>query len=157
MISRLFILTLLLGVSSIAFSADLNERPKSELGEAPRHELLKCYSAEQGTVWMSFGHLIRHGSSKLETFAAEIAYFPNDGMPYRKVYWTFQESLDAVAVRVRETGMAVEFTAEGLDRRLHKIQLIQNPKVKQSFLGNWMMTNALSGEVINGPAFCTVH
>lgn len=146
-------IALSLGLMIVSFVA------QADLSKAPRVEMMKCYAPENGTVWMSFGHLVRWDSDQLETFVAEVAYFPVSGNPYRKVYWKYQESLDEIQVRVREKGLAVEFqsSAEELGQIQHVIQLVKDEKSPSSYHGNWRSTGLQTGQVSNSQAGCTVH
>ena len=136
----------------VFFSGLAAAQAPSGIQDQRRYELVKCTSENVGTVWMSFGHLIRHGGESVETFVTEIVFFGKDGEVFRKVWMDYREALEEVDVRARERGIGVDFTTEAGAQ--HRLAILQYSDIETAFVGNWAVGGSKD---LNGEAYCTVH
>ncbi len=142
----LVLIVLLVGVTATATGALASPQDQR------RYELVKCTSERVGTVWLSFGHLIRSGGHELETFTTELVYFGNDGHVHRKVWMDYREALKDVDVRARQSGLGVDFQTSYGER--HSLTILQYSDVATAFVGNWSVKGIRQ---MNDQVGCTVH
>ncbi len=114
-------------------------------------ELMKCTSQKNGTLFASFGHLYRSGDTKATTFPAEIVVLKGD-QTVRLLYPTVDEALK-VNIETRERSIHMDFAA-GTTKHLLQL-LMYDPRLSNSFLGNWIVTSADGRETADLVA-CTV-
>jgi hypothetical protein len=118
-------------------------------------ELVKCTSQKNGTLWMSFGHLLRSGEDQLVYFPTEIALFAK-GYTSRQVFLNLDEALK-VEVAVGPGRIRLNFTTRkenGTTRREY-LTLIQSVRGNPSaFMGNWSATEE-GGEAVMDLVACS--
>jgi hypothetical protein len=118
-------------------------------------ELMKCTSQKNGTLWMSFGHLLRSGEDQLIYFPTEIVLFAKD-YTSRQVFMKLDEALK-VEVNVGPGRIRLNFTThkENGKTRQEYITLIQSVKDNpNAFLGNWSATEE-GGDTVMDLAACS--
>ncbi|HRO68466.1 MAG TPA: hypothetical protein PL182_12925 [Pseudobdellovibrionaceae bacterium] len=125
---------------------------KAQLSSDPRYELMKCTAPKLGTLWASFGHLIRSGEDQMIYFPTEIVWIPQgETASQRRVYWTLDEAL-TVPISVGPNRFSLQFKMGSTD---HQIRLIRYADLAHSFLGSWQSTT--DGREIFDEIACTIH
>ena len=99
-------------------------------------ELMKCTSQKNGTMFASFGHLMRSGSDAITTFPTEIVVLKGD-QTTRLLYPTVEQALQ-VNVITRPRSIHIDFSA-GTTKHLLQL-LMYDPRLTNSFLGNWTVS-----------------
>lgn len=103
-------------------------------------DMMKCTSIKNGTLWVSFGHMMRSGEDKITYFPTEIALFASS-FTARKVY-SIEEALK-VNMQVELGRMRLGFTLpRGSEpARTEYITLLANDRNNPgSYMGNWAAT-----------------
>ncbi|MBX3039094.1 MAG: hypothetical protein KF789_00130 [Bdellovibrionaceae bacterium] len=125
---------------------------QAQLASEPRHELMKCTAPQHGTLWASFGHLMRSGENHLIHFPTEIVWIPQgETTPLRNLYWTLDEAL-TVPVSVGPHRFSMQFK---MGEAEHYIRLIRYGNLAHSFLGSWQSTS--EGREIFDEIACSLH
>lgn len=101
-------------------------------------ELMKCTSQKNGTIFASFGHLMRSGSDVITTFPTEIVVLKGE-QTTRLLYPNLESALK-VNIETRPRSIHIDFVA-GTTKHLLQL-LMYDPRNTNSFLGNWTVTAA---------------
>lgn len=108
--------------------------------QAQGFELMKCTGRTHGTIWASFGHLMRSDRDGVRTFPTEIVLFAPD-VSARRVFTTLEESLQ-VDVADRGSSVRMAFSVpKGSGEQHHLLQLLRyDPRMPNAAVGNWKVT-----------------
>lgn len=124
----------------------------AQISSDPRYEIMKCTAPKLGTLWASFGHLMRSGEDQLIYFPTEIIWIPQDGTSsQRRVYWTLDEAL-TVPISVGANRFSLQFKLGSAE---HQVRLIRYADLAHSFLGSWQ--SKTEGREIFDEIACTIH
>lgn len=143
----LAIFIVLFGLAGNATEAPATTTPKM-------YDLMKCFSAKNGTVWASFGHVILSNESVPRYFPTEIILFGE--VNTRWVWKTLDEALK-MDMYAHPGFVRLQFTAmrRGI-KQTHLLRAMRYDKdLPAAFVGNWSVSEE-DKIVSSDQVYCTV-
>ena len=128
--------------------------PAPKPQEPFRFELMKCTSERHGTIWASFGRLMRSGEDTVTYFPTEIVVFSPD-LTSRLLFPKFEDAFK-IPTSVGPGRMSMKFDVpNGSKIRTHHLQIMQyDPRIDNAYVGNWSVTD--SGDEKMGAVACSL-
>lgn len=135
-------LATLAALAMLAVTSNAQALPAPGPTEPFRFELMKCTSERHGTIWASFGRLMRSGEDTITYFPTEIVVFAPD-LTSRLLFPKFEDAFK-IPTSVGPGRMSMEFEVpNGASVRTHLLQIMQyDPRIKNAYLGNWSVKEA---------------
>lgn len=122
------------------------------------YDLLKCNSEKHGTVWASFGGVIKHDSNEREYFLTEVVYFDTKGSTFRKVFMSWEQALEQATISHGPGRFSIKFntTINGAEQTQLIQLIVTNKYTPNSFAGNWQLSESEKTDSMSS-VFCTIN